>query len=105
MRETLYTANVSGDNAVRELILIACVQAVGSGLKRKQVSNLPAGNDGSGADQDRLNQLRAGQFLEDGERRVLGGDHGFGGDEIGLLQRVLPAEHGVRHHVGVNHPA
>src|SRR5579859_5241861 len=53
----------------------------------------------------KLYQLCASQFLKHGERRVLGCDHRFRRDKKGLLQRVLSAEHGVRHHVGVDHPA
>src|ERR1700733_4712463 len=102
MRETLYTAEMSGDNAPQKLILSTRALESTAGLKRIEASDLRA--DGQ-AGEVPLEQASAGEFFEHRERGMLWGDHGVGGDEIGLLERVLAAQDRVRNHVGVDHPA
>jgi hypothetical protein len=73
MRETLYTANVSGDNAVLEINLMACAEAPAPREKCFQASGLrqrTAGGIG-------LDEPCAGEFFKDGERSMPGGDHRF----------------------------
>jgi hypothetical protein len=73
MRETLYTANVSGDNAVLEINLMACAEAPEPRGKCFKASDLRQRTAGG----IRLDEPCAGEFFKNGERGVPGGDHRF----------------------------